>query len=191
MWSSRTTPATANATPSSKQGRQRQAAGSATMRRIGDISAATVACLLLLGAGALAQEVPLSVTYGPAASTAEGDQDFRELIFFSVPADLQDRLYLRIFDPDTGGDHDLAYGGSENTETRYALFGGAGALVANVPPSAEDLAGGELIREQNVAASSALGSKWQTLASFSPDQGELVGGRPGFPPGGGRFYRGR
>jgi PKD repeat protein len=147
------------------------------MRRIGDISAATVACLLLLGAGALAQEVPLSVTYGPAASTAEGDQDFRELIFFSVPADLQDRLYLRIFDPDTGGDHDLAYGGSENTETRYALFGGAGALVANVPPSAEDLAGGELIREQKVAASAALDSKWQTLASFSPDQGELVGDR--------------
>ncbi|MGH6920560.1 MAG: hypothetical protein ACREJ0_22985, partial [Geminicoccaceae bacterium] len=82
------------------------------MRRIGDLTAGTAACLFLLGASgaapSLAQEVPLSVVYGPAASTAEGDDDYRELIFLAVPADLQDRLYLRVFDPDTGGDHDLA-----------------------------------------------------------------------------------
>ncbi len=124
--------------------------------------------------------MPLSVIYGPAASTAEGDDDYRELIFLSVPADLEDRLYLRIFDPDTGGDHDLAYGGSEDTETRYALIGGAGALSAvagSAAPSAEDLASGEPIREASVAASAALDGKWQTIASFLPDQGELVGER--------------
>ena len=154
------------------------------MRRIGDLTAGPLACLLLLGAGgaapALAQEMPLSVIYGPAASTAEGDDDYRELIFLSVPADLEDRLYLRIFDPDTGGDHDLAYGGSEDTETRYALVGGAGALSAvagSAAPSAEDLASGEPIREASVAASAALDGKWQTIASFLPDQGELVGER--------------
>ena len=154
------------------------------MRRIGDLTAGPLACLLLLGAGgaapALAQEMPLSVIYGPAASTAEGDDDYRELIFLSVPADLEDRLYLRIFDPDTGGDHDLAYGGSEDTETRYALVGGAGALSAvagSAAPSAEDLASGEPIREASVAASAALDGKWQTIASFLPDQGELVGDR--------------
>ena len=154
------------------------------MRRIGDLAAGPLACVLLLGAGgaapALAQETPLSVIYGPTASTAEGDHDYRELIFLSVPASLEDRLYLRIFDPDTGGDHDLAYGGSEDTETRYALSGGEGALsavAALLDPGAEDLASGELIREANFAASGALDGKWLTVASFRPDQGELVGDR--------------
>jgi PKD repeat protein len=154
------------------------------MRRIGDLAAGSAACLVLHLAGgavpALAQEVPLSVTYGPAAATAEGDHDFREVIFFSVPANLEDRLYLRIFDPDVGGDHDLAYGGSEDTEVRYALAGGEGALSAlatGIAPAAEDLTGGEPIREVSVAASPALDGKWQTIASFAPDQGELVGDR--------------
>jgi PKD repeat protein len=154
------------------------------MRRIWDLTAGPLACLLLLGAGgvapALAQEMPLSVAYGPSASTAEGDHDFRELIYLSVPADLQDRLYLRILDPDTGGDHDLIYGGSEDTEIRYALVGGDGALsglASTIAPSADDLAGGEPIRDASFAASAALDGKWLTVASFLPDQGELVGDR--------------
>jgi PKD repeat protein len=156
------------------------------MRWFGDVTTAA-AGLLFLGTGAAAplqaQEIPLSVTYGPAASTAEGDDDYRELIFFSVPADLQDRLYLRIFDPDTGGDHDLIYGEAEDTETRYALFGGNGALsavAASVAPTPEDLATGELIREVSIGSSAVLDSKWQTIASFTPDQGELVGDRRAF-----------
>ena len=97
-----------------------------------------------------------------------------------MPADLEDRLYLRVFDPDTGGDHDLVYGGSEDTETRYALFGGEGALSAvagSAAPSAEELASGEPIGEASVAASAALDGHWQTIVSFLPEQGELVGGR--------------
>ena len=76
-----------------------------------------------------AQEVPLSVTYGPRASTAEGDPDYREVIFLSVPDDVQERLFLRVFDPDGGGEHDHLYGAGADTETRFTLYGGEGAYT--------------------------------------------------------------
>ena len=87
----------------------------------------------LLGFGwsatAQAQETPLVVTYGPEAATAEGDPDFREVIFLSVPEGLEDRLYLRVFDPDTGGAHDLVYDAPDDTQVRFRLFGGEGAYT--------------------------------------------------------------
>ncbi|HEX3208144.1 MAG TPA: PKD domain-containing protein, partial [Geminicoccaceae bacterium] len=137
--------------------------------------------LLGSGAGAGAQETPLSVTYGPKASTAEGDPDFREVIFLSVPDSIKDRLYVRVFDPDTGGTHDLIYGGAEDTETRYRLFGGAGAYsdaVSGGPePGPEQLAAGTVLGERAIGASPALDDRWQTLFSALPEQGEAVGGR--------------
>ncbi|MHA1545731.1 MAG: hypothetical protein ACTSUY_04820, partial [Alphaproteobacteria bacterium] len=45
-------------------------------------------------------ELPLLVTYGAKAATVEGDHDFAQTIYFSVPATHQGKLYLRVFDPD-------------------------------------------------------------------------------------------
>ena len=130
---------------------------------------------------AAAQETPLSVTYGPKASTGEGDPDYREVIFLSVPDSVQDRLYLRVFDPDTGGDHDLIYGGAEDTETRFRLFGGEGAYSGAVSggpePGPEQLAAGTVLDERVIGASAALDDRWQTLFTTLPAQGEAIGGR--------------
>jgi large repetitive protein len=141
--------------------------------------------IALLGFGwsatAEAQEAPLVVTYGPKASTAEGDPDFREVIFLSVPDGLEDRLYLRVFDPDTGGEHDLVYNAADDTQVRFTLFGGEGAYTgvagAGVEPGAEQLAAGTALGEQVVAASAASDDRWQTLFSVAAEQGEAVGGR--------------
>jgi large repetitive protein len=141
--------------------------------------------LVLLGCGwsgaVQAEDAPLVVTYGPEASTAEGDPDFREVIFLSVPDGLEDRLYLRVFDPDTGGEHDLVYNAADDTQVRFTLFGGEGAYTrvagAGVDLGAEQLAAGTPIGEQVVAASAALDDRWQTLFSVTADQGEAVGGR--------------
>ncbi len=130
---------------------------------------------------ALAQETPLSVTYGPKASTAEGDPDYREVIFLSVPDSVQDRLYLRVFDADTGGDHDLIYGTPDDTQTRYRLFGGDGAYTGAVSggpePGPDQLAAGTMLDERVIGASPALDDRWQTLFTAMPGQGELVNGR--------------
>jgi len=143
--------------------------------------------LLVLGwsATAEAQEAPLVVTYGPEASTAEGDPDFREVIFLSVPDGLEDRLYLRVFDPDIGGEHDLVYGVPDDTQVRFTLFGGEGAYTgaagAGLEPGAEQLAAGAALGERVVATSAALDDRWQTLFTIAAEQGEAVRGR--------RFFR--
>ena len=139
----------------------------------------------LLGFGwsatAQAQETPLVVTYGPEAATAEGDPDFREVIFLSVPEGLEDRLYLRVFDPDTGGAHDLVYDAPDDTQVRFRLFGGEGAYTgaagAGVEPDADRLAAGVVLGEQMLGASAALDDRWQTLFTTTAAQGEAVDGR--------------
>ena len=128
---------------------------------------------------AVAQEAPVSVTYGPSASTAEGDPDYRETIFLSVPDSVQDGLFLRVFDPDTGGDHDHLYGAGPDTETRFRLFGGDGAYTeaAVAAPDEAQLAAGREIAARTLGADPAQDGRWQTLARFSPAAGETVGGR--------------
>ena len=148
----------------------------------GASSALALAALFGAASGA-AQEVPLSVTYGPQASTAEGDPDYREVIFLSVPETVQDELFLRVFDPDSGGDHDHLYGAGPDTETRFRLYGGEGAYsgAAAAAPDDEQLAAGSEIAVRSFGVDPGQDGRWQTLMSFAPEQGEAVGGR--------RFFR--
>ena len=126
---------------------------------------------------AQAQETPLTVIYGPGAATAEGDPDYREVIFLSVPEGSTERLYLRVFDPDAGGDHDLLYGAADDTETRYTLFGGEGAVTraSHRPASSPGPSSSPPARcsaSARSAANPALDSRWQTLFAVAPEQGE-------------------
>jgi PKD repeat protein len=129
-------------------------------------------------ASAGAQTQPLQVIYGPEASTEEGDYDYREVIFLRLPADATERFYLRVFDPDIGGAHDLIYV-SEDTQTRFRLFGGEGAYTAPTVtepvPSEEDLHAGVLIEEVVLGFDPARDDAWITIAEFAADQGEKVG----------------
>jgi hypothetical protein len=70
-------------------------------RALAVLPASIALAILGWSATAAAQETPLSVTYGPKASTGEGDPDFHEVIFLSVPDSVKERLYVRVFDPDT------------------------------------------------------------------------------------------
>jgi large repetitive protein len=125
-----------------------------------------------------AQEIPLSVTYGPLAATEEGDPDHREVIFLSVPDGVQERLFLRVFDPDGGGEHDHLYGADPDSETRFTLYGGEGAYTgaAGAAPDEAQLATGTEIAARTLGVDPAGDGRWQTLMSFAPEQGEAVGG---------------
>lgn len=127
-----------------------------------------LAAVLLAGlAGTAAAAEPLSVIYGPAAASAEGDSDYRELLYLSVPDTVTDRLYLRIYDADSGGRHDTRYGSAWDTDIRYVLHGGADAA----------LAGGEVLADVTFGEDAAADDAWQTLASFLPAAGDHVDGR--------------
>ena len=149
-------------------------------RRLLAGASSALALAALFGATAVvAQEAPVSVTYGPLASTAEGDPDYREIIFLSVPESVRDRLFLRVFDPDSSGDHDQLYGAGEETTTQFQLYGGDGAFTgaAVAAPDEAQLAAGSEIAVRSFGADPGQDGRWQTLMSFAPERGEAVGGR--------------
>ena len=127
------------------------------------LSSVLFALLLSVSAGEAqegAAERPLSVTYGPKALAQEGDDDHREVILLSVPEGTSDRLYVRVFDPDLGGDHDLVYG-KPDTEARFMVYGRGDAPLMT----------------RSFGADPATDGKWATLGDLDPADGEVVGGR--------------
>jgi len=142
------------------------------------------AALMSVSAGvaqsATSIDMPLLVTYGNKAPIREGDPTFRQVIYISLPADLKERVYIRLFDPDTGGDHDLIYTRPDTT-TRFALFGGDGAFAGDEATgrgeSEAELTGGKLLREKTYSEDNRFDGQWSTFALVSPSQGEEIEGR--------------
>lgn len=135
-------------------------------------------------------EEPLLVVYGPAANSREGDPDRIERLFFSLPAAAQGPLYLRLFDAETGGSWDSRLG-KRDGETRYQLYGGAGALTAAArpqpvedggrpapfDPAAQPAGTGTLLYETVIGADEAADDRWQTATPVDAAAGERVGDR--------------
>ncbi|WP_119462357.1 PKD domain-containing protein [Rhodospirillaceae bacterium SYSU D60014] len=144
---------------------------------------------------AAAAEEPLSVTYGEAALTTEGDPEFREIIYFRVPQSTTGRLYLRVFDAEVGGAHDLRYGTGWDTGMRYVVYGGKGAATlpdsplarrrdaGTVEPGMESEEatshglGGTILADLTIGEEAAHDDIWQTLANFMPEQGDPIDGQ--------------
>jgi len=98
-----------------------------------------------------AQENATLVTYGADAETIEGDDDFKQVIFFAIPKTTRSkRLHIRIFDPDVGGAWDQQYG-EWDSQTRFRLYGGQGAYTSptarNPFPEEVDRLTGKLIAD--------------------------------------------
>ena len=131
-----------------------------------------------------AQTSTTLITYGADAKSIEGDDDFKQVIFFTIPKTTQrDSLYLRIFDPDVGGAWDQQYG-EWDSQTRFRLYGGEGAYTApsvRTPwPKEEDRLAGNLITDITFGVDKFSDNKWFTFANFSPALGEEVGGNKVF-----------
>ncbi|MFV0513561.1 MAG: PKD domain-containing protein [Jhaorihella sp.] len=130
------------------------------------------------------------VVYGSGAPSREGDADWREQVFFGVPADHGGRLYVRLFDPETFGSGDFTYGGGADSETTFRLFGGAGAFSAAdrpvpVPDGERGPRGGDrapvtgpgmLLGERAWADDPASDGRWVNLVAVRPGQGEVIDG---------------
>ncbi len=128
--------------------------------------------LILVSAPLLGQNRIKMVLYGSGAQIAEGDDDFRQVIFFKVPSDFKDSLYLRLYDPDCGGDNDLKYG-EWNTTTLFTLKGDSG-VAAVASGLAED--GGEILFSKDFGVDDFYNRGWYSFHSFLPSEGELKDG---------------
>ena len=128
-----------------------------------------------------ADELPLFITYGARAPISEGDPTHAQAIYLSVPAGTKQQLFVRLFDPDTGGRFDELISRYPGTSTRFAVYGGPGAYAAAFAQpgrfSREERTAGKLIAQQVFGSSLRYDNQWTTLTALDPAQGELVGDR--------------
>jgi PKD repeat protein len=142
---------------------------------------ATGVLLLCAGMAAKAEETAPFITYGKDAPTREGDFNHSQIIYFSVPGDAKERLWINIFDPGIGGDHDQLISHTAESQTRFALFGGEGAsAVPSGEPrntTVQDTGSGALITEKTFGTEEDAIGQWRNIAIVDTRQGELVDGR--------------
>ena len=116
------------------------------------------------------------VTFGAQASRSWGDDDFTQTFFFLIPKLNRQPVYIRVFDPDCGGQLDelrLAW----NTTTAFSLYGGAGAHSGPDARATEpkgNFQSGTLLKQVKFGIDKAYDNQWYTFGPLNPLEGELV-----------------
>ncbi|MFO7934555.1 MAG: hypothetical protein R6U78_10785 [Bacteroidales bacterium] len=122
------------------------------------------------------ENIPYLMTFGKEAETSWGDDDFSQAFFFLIPEDYDQPFFIRVFDPDTGGEID-EISGEFNTRCVYEVFGGEGAWsepdARETSPSG-NYKSGTLLASRAFAQNPRYDNDWYTFGPFNPAQGEYV-----------------
>ncbi len=125
---------------------------------------------------AVDENIPHLVTFGKLGDHAWGDNDFCQVIFFSVPKDHTEPIFIRVFDPDVGGAIDEQQGEWE-TRMKYSIYGGIGAC-SNEDARRINLNGdyksGTLLGTKSFAENPRYDNNWYTFGPINPTEGELL-----------------
>jgi hypothetical protein len=122
------------------------------------------------------------MTFGGDASTSWGDDDFCQIFFCVIPTSQTGPVYIRVYDPEAGGDMDEVKG-EFNTITNFAFYGGkdcwsdTAELVVNKEGKHKS---GYLITSKSFGADPKYNKKWYSFGPFNPSEGKYVeklGGR--------------
>jgi len=119
---------------------------------------------------------PLLVAYSTDAATAEGDPDYRQVVYIAIPGDGPPRD-LWVFDPDTAGAHDSAFAPGEESLTRMSVWGGPEAFRGPLRAEAEAalLEAGLAVADRVFGGAPELDGRWHHLARLDPAAGALFG----------------
>lgn len=138
---------------------------------------------LLLANISQSQEIPSSnenikslTCFGPSADGSWGDDDGLHIFFFMIPKDYNKPVYVKVFDPETGGNNDQEVG-SFNTSTKFTIYGGKGAYTTKAARMVKKLSGynkGTLLYSKSYSGGKSTDNKWNKLSSVNPKQGEYV-----------------
>jgi hypothetical protein len=122
------------------------------------------------------ENIPFLVTFGKFGDTSWGDDDFSQTFFFAIPSDFKDRFYIRVFDPDVGGENDEMKG-VWDTKMLYSVYGGKGVD----PDKYEESRGmqptgnyksGTLLASKTFGEDNQFDNKYYTFGPFIATQGD-------------------
>ena len=118
------------------------------------------------------ENIPYLVTFGNKADKSWGDDDFSQTFFFKVPKSYKGMVYIRVYDPGTGGELDEPKG-DFNTKTKFSVYGGKGCVshkdARNTQPTGS-YKSGTLLGTKTFG--SDYDEKWYTFGPFNPTSGE-------------------
>ncbi len=133
-------------------------------------------------APAIEENIPFLVTFGKDADITWGDDDFLQIFFCLIPFDHKDPFYIRVYDPDTGGEFDEVKG-TFNTTTMFSVYAGPGCWSDTASQSIRPMGNyksGYLLSSKTFGSDSEYDKKYYSFGPFNPQEGEYaekLGGR--------------
>ena len=133
-------------------------------------------------APATEENIPYLITFGKDARTSWGDDDFCQIFYCIIPPSQTGPVYIRVYDPDTGGDLD-EQNGEFNTIVNFSIYGGKDCWsdsTAQVLNNTENFRSGYLLASKSFGVDPKYDKKWYSFGPFNPSEGKYVeklGGR--------------
>ena len=122
------------------------------------------------------ENIPYLMTFGPRAETSWGDDDFSQTFFFLIPEEYDQPFFIRVFDPDTGGEVD-EIAGVFDTRQVYEVYGGEKVwteVEARETSPVGNYKSGTLLASRAFAENPRYDNAWYSFGPFNPAQGEYV-----------------
>lgn len=123
------------------------------------------------------ENIPFLVTFGQKGETSWGDDDFRSIFFFTIPKDYNRQFYIKVFDPDCGGQNDEIQGFFDS-KTMFSVYGGKG-VDPDKHLESRGLREDDNFKIGNLLASKVFGNEptydngYYAFGPFNPTEGEL------------------
>ncbi|MEP0986830.1 hypothetical protein [Ekhidna sp.] len=131
------------------------------------------------------EQITHLVTFGADSKPGWGDDDHTQIFFFIVPESFTKPVYIRVFDPDIGGQYDEP-NGEWDTGVKFSVYGGKGA---HSEPDAKKIdpvgnfKSGTLLASKLFQSEEKYDGKWYSFGPFNPMDGEE------FPQLNGRVFK--
>ena len=122
------------------------------------------------------ENIPYLMTFGNRAETSWGDDDFSQAFFFLIPEEYDQPFFIRVFDPDTGGEVD-EIAGEWDTRSVYEVFGGENVWTevdARETSPTGNYKSGTMLATRAFTQNPRYDNGWYTFGPFNPAQGEYV-----------------
>lgn len=130
-----------------------------------------------------AQEIPSSgenlanlLTFSKGAPSFWGDDDNISIFFMLIPKSYNKPVFLKIYDPDNGGELDQK-NGSFNSRTNFSVYSGKGCYStreARMVNPRGNYNTGNLVKSQSYGNDATTDQKWVLFCALNPTEGEYV-----------------
>ena len=122
------------------------------------------------------ENIPYLMTFGKQAATSWGDDDFSNTFFFLLPKGFNKPVFIRVFDPDCGGDID-ELNGVWDTKTAFYVYGGKGCWSDKDAQGVDPVGNyksGTLLATKTFGEDPRYDNNWYTFGPFNPSEGEYT-----------------